>query len=507
MSRGGSIPVSGIVHLGSGVSGNTGVRFLPRNPVIWDTPSSSYSLYDWHHVAAIYDPAFSRVQIFIDGKPQQLTGPSSYPTPLDNTLDARLGMRQDGSFPLVGKLDEVRIYNRALSSNEVTQLYSLEADVPVIAQQPQSQTVTIGSTVSFSVAATAAHSLSYQWFKDGIALTNSTNTNLSITNVQLSNIGSYSVAASNALAGVMSVNAELRIVGYEFNVEKGLVAYYPLNGNANDALCIAPVGALRNGAFYTNGIYGEPSGAVFFDGIDDFIMVGKDDNIFPNQTLTWSAWFYPEGTNDGVIFWDDDDGGGGDRDISVAGGNNGIGSASCGEFGALMATNMTILLSKWHHVAYTSDTNGQFLYIDGALAASTNTITVNHAGRSSVSFGAGNYHNQVYATCFQGRIGKVRVYSRALSQQEVAFLYALYSQGTVPPLQALAVNLGAGPVLNLTLNVQTGQSHVLQTTTNLAAPIEWQSIITNTADTNGVWSFTDTNTANYPQRFYRVIAP
>ena len=35
-------------------------------------------------------------------------------------------MRYDGSSPFEGRLDDVRIYNRALSSNEVAQLYALE---------------------------------------------------------------------------------------------------------------------------------------------------------------------------------------------------------------------------------------------------------------------------------------------------------------------------------------------------------------------------------------------
>ena len=106
--------------------------------------------------------------------------------------------------------------------------------MPAITAQPQNQTVAQGGTATFSVAATAANPLTYQWFKDGLALTSATNTTLTLTNVQPNQIGYYSVAVSNAVTGVLSANAALNVSGYDFSQWQGLVAYYPFNGNAND---------------------------------------------------------------------------------------------------------------------------------------------------------------------------------------------------------------------------------------------------------------------------------
>jgi hypothetical protein len=36
--------------------------------------------------------------------------------------------------------------------------------------------------------------------------------------------------------------------------------------------------------------------------------------------------------------------------------------------------------------------------------------------------------------------------------------------------------------------------------------IQWTPIVTNAADTNGAWQFTDSQTENFSQRFYRVLA-
>jgi hypothetical protein len=107
---------------------------------------------------------------------------------------------------------------------------------------------------------------------------------------------------------------------------------------------------------------------------------------------------------------------------------------------------------------------------------------------------------------WQGGIDQFRYYNRALSSNEVASLYALESQSTSPPLLTLTANLSPGPDFNLNLTGVPGQNYVLQTATNLTPPIQWQSILTNASDTNGVWQFTDTN-LNSAQKFYRVTTP
>ena len=48
-----------------------------------------------------------------------------------------------------------------------------------------------------------------------------------------------------------------------------------------------------------------------------------------------------------------------------------------------------------------------------------------------------------------------------------------------------------------------GYTYAVQAATNLAPPVAWTIIGSQQAATNGLWQFTDTNAANYPQRFYR----
>ena len=78
---------------------------------------------------------------------------------------------------------------------------------PVITQQPTNQTVASGNAAMFSVAATGSTPLSYQWNFEGTNILEATNTTLILTNVQLSQSGSYAVLVTNTLGSVLSSNA------------------------------------------------------------------------------------------------------------------------------------------------------------------------------------------------------------------------------------------------------------------------------------------------------------
>ncbi|MGA2174598.1 MAG: immunoglobulin domain-containing protein [Verrucomicrobiota bacterium] len=71
----------------------------------------------------------------------------------------------------------------------------------------------------------------------------------------------------------------------------------------------------------------------------------------------------------------------------------------------------------------------------------------------------------------------------------------------LPPLSAA---LGAGQGVQFQFTGTPGYSYVLQVAANLTPPVNWQPLVTNAADANGNWSFTDTNTAN-PDQFYRAM--
>src|SRR5262249_40598581 len=64
-------------------------------------------------------------------------------------------------------------------------------EAPTIVRQPQSQSVSAGSTVEFSVVASGTAPLSYQWYWNNARVTGATAAKLSISSAQAADAGVY----------------------------------------------------------------------------------------------------------------------------------------------------------------------------------------------------------------------------------------------------------------------------------------------------------------------------
>ena len=83
---------------------------------------------------------------------------------------------------------------------------------PRITTQPNySQTVTAGSSVTFSVVATGTPTLTYQWRKGGVTIDGATNATYTIASAAVSNAGDYYVAVRNEIGSVTSAPARLTV--------------------------------------------------------------------------------------------------------------------------------------------------------------------------------------------------------------------------------------------------------------------------------------------------------
>jgi sugar lactone lactonase YvrE len=82
---------------------------------------------------------------------------------------------------------------------------------PTITQQPVSQTVLAGGTVSFTVAATGTPAPKYQWRVNGGTMAGATNATLTLSNVQAVNVANYDVVVTNDVGGLLSSLAQLTL--------------------------------------------------------------------------------------------------------------------------------------------------------------------------------------------------------------------------------------------------------------------------------------------------------
>jgi hypothetical protein len=219
--------------------------------------------------------------------------------------------------------------------------------------------------------------------------------------------------------------------GFAFGqgLNNGLVAYYPLNGDAQDLSGRGNDGNVVGGVVSTTDRTGTDSGALSFNGNNASIEIADNPSLRPTESWTVSAWVKPEnlgrpynerildkgGSNGsgipGYALWY-----GADRKFSF------LSTWGGGVQGERLVSKTTVNSSDWYLVTGTYDGNTARLYINGSLEASAQNEWEN---RSTNPLLIGRYHNTSYWT---GSIDEVRIYNRALSGDEIASLYALDSK-------------------------------------------------------------------------------
>lgn len=217
-------------------------------------------------------------------------------------------------------------------------------------------------------------------------------------------------------------------VGYPFgSLTRGLVAYYPFEGDATDLTSQGNDGTV-NGATYANGGGPGSFNAYEFDGVDDYIDCG--DLLSGRSAFTLALFvrwdhFMGGGSNPGVALQGDD--WYNHAGIFESGGDSEVFFRVRGSGTDGVVTTPIPSENEWNHYAITfADStvkgweNGSYLGSDQAPSTTSNFSDGLDIGRLAwQSFE------------FDGKLADVRVYDRALSSGELSALAALTEPSTV----------------------------------------------------------------------------
>jgi uncharacterized repeat protein (TIGR01451 family) len=186
-------------------------------PALSDIPGQSMT------ADSVLDLAFSVTDVDSPLSTMVLTAASSNPTlvPAGNVVFSGSGSaRRVRVTPAANQTGTVTITLTATDAGgaAASRPFGLTVNpkppsAPAITSQPQSQTVSNGNSVTFSVAATGTPPLTYQWEFNGATLPGQTGSSLVLSSVTSGDAGDYRVVVSNATGAAPSQLAHLTVVG------------------------------------------------------------------------------------------------------------------------------------------------------------------------------------------------------------------------------------------------------------------------------------------------------
>jgi len=297
------------------------------------------------------------------------------------TTDLEFGRGYNGALEHNGLIDEVMIFNTALNSTQISDIYNNQSN-----RFKSEGTVTLPQ----------------------VTLDNASNQfNLTFNEIERN----YN---SDVSARFGLWNSSL---GYN-NTMDGLLAYYNFDGNANDALGNWNVtntnGNVTNASGTYNGSYhfNLDDNSYIYTGDMTLMTSSNDDVISASVWIKSDTIDYPASPTQGGIIskanefifarTDEDD-----FTIGSYGGN--IDSQSCGS-----------ITGEWQHLVFIYDEGEDIatIYVDGTQVCSA-TLTDN-SGNSVDELQIGGHSG---SGLFNGSIDEVMIFNRTLSQEEITELY------------------------------------------------------------------------------------
>ena len=192
---------SGYLHLSKGFA--------------YDSPATGAQITDtnYHHVAV--SKSGTELTFYVDGVGYQAAAFAQTFT-FNTSIGIGGGPAADGSF--LGQIDDISIYARGLSSNEIYSIFAADVagkctdSIPLyIISQPVNVSVLRGDSATFGVTAIGTAPFHYQWRFNGTNIAGATNNPLMLTNIQFNQAGLYSVLVTNSRNSATSSNATLTV--------------------------------------------------------------------------------------------------------------------------------------------------------------------------------------------------------------------------------------------------------------------------------------------------------
>lgn len=204
-------------------------------------------------------------------------------------------------------------------------------------------------------------------------------------------------------------------------INAGLIAYYPFNGNANDESGNANNGTIYGGVTLTSDRHGNNGKAMHFNGSNGYIQVPNSSSLqSPENAMSITGWIWIDGYNG----------------LKAAGIVNKTNTSNYGQYGLSYhewsnpyrinfnynqgskgcSTSISLVLSKWYFLAATFDGSSIIIYLNGIKIDSQASTGLIIKDNNPLTIGLESPGDVEY---LKGKLDDIRIFNRALSQQEI----------------------------------------------------------------------------------------
>ncbi len=401
--------------------------------------STTIALNEWHHLAATYDGY--TMKVYIDGV---MYGSLNFAGSIavnnnDLTISGQTGYTTEY---FSGKVDDVRIWNKALTQCEISANMSCELSGPqpgLAAYFPMNQGIiggdnsaitnvidASGNNLTATLTVDAAHGTAIPVWTDGIASgTCSVFTPISATagsvNPNLPIGSTIELLASGG--GANGTYSWVGPNGFTSNLQNPTITGAGINASGVYTVTVSNGGCSAVASVTIT--IAERGEALSFDGSTNYVSIPNSPSLNPTQNLTVEAWISPSSSNptvqnvlskstdqvnNGYIFPRTDDGWASFSFWLTINGQWRVISAPY-----LTNTTTAINLNEWHHLSATYDGFFMKIYLDGVLVNSqaiTGSITPN---TNDVTLGI----QQGKLEFYKGKVDELRIWNRTLPQCEI----------------------------------------------------------------------------------------
>jgi hypothetical protein len=420
----------------------------------------------WHHIAWVdVDGAAS---LYVDGVLDEAdfnyapVEPFTFNTTAVGTL-ARADVSTGAIFN--GAIDEVAVWNRALTEEEINQVRTAgipitsEVFPPAVTSGLEDVTVRTGDWHFFRPQFSGTRPFAIQWFLNGAAIPDATNETYRVFNLTTNNTGDfYSLTASNSAGGITTTNATITVLADPAPaVRDGLVNYWPLNEILQEGEILLSRDlysgndmVLLNFLDPSDVAPGQFGNALFFDFVSKYAYRTNGSPIYNNTNYSVSLWVKApfETQNDRRVF---SEGSSVDADPLFTLGTDAAGTSpsvrvfirnDVGANAAVTGRSSTraVFDDEWHHVVWTDANGDGKLYVDGVLDETDYGYTRTSLSLDITSLGAvlragaGNF--------YFGALDEVAAWNRVLSWTEIQ---EIRTEGIPAPLAAIPPAITAQP--------------------------------------------------------------